>query len=100
MQGLTKQEDKNKYYASSAILSYFFPTDELSHIIPKQKLLDDDFVKTTYLCVYFRTRKFNKNDQKNSFKSIVRIYRLFDKKRDKDKEKSEIEFRKHMTIYG
>ena len=97
MQGQTKQEDKNKYYASSAMLSKFFPTNELSCIIPKEKKLqDDDFVKTTYLCVYFRTRKFNKNDQKNSFKSIVRIYRLFDNKRDKDKE--DIEMRKQMTL--
>ena len=45
-------------------------------------MTEEDFLKAHYLKVDFRTRKFNKNDNHQSFKSIIRIYRLADEEKD------------------
>ena len=82
MNSISVKADARLYYGSSSNLSNFVPVDEKQLIIPQNKAQnEEEFLKCHYLKVDYRTRKFNKHDDGQTFKSIIRIYRIADEQK-------------------
>ena len=69
-----KNYEKTKFYASSAILSLYFPTDKKEKIVQGKEVEEKEFLENTFLSVDYRSKIIDSTNSENKGKKVTKHY--------------------------